>query len=202
MQASPPYKLTQVERALEQGERIEPFRGVLFIFWGVLVSKCLFLQWAIFTYDVPIDGWLFVWTPSFLFGVLCMLVYARSALGDFFHAPLTSRLTRGLWLACGAAYIIFVLESVLLGGVSPYLLPGIFAVLIGVGFFVEGMAEGTRLYQGLGVAWWAGAFLLFLEPGVDSLAALGVMIMLLQVLPATLLFLKKRKVYRAKPLGA
>ncbi len=189
--------MAEVERALERTERVLPFRGLLFIFWGVLVSKCLFLQWAIFTYDVPIDGWLFVWTPSFLFGILCMAVYARSALGDFARAPLTNRLTRGLWLACGGAFIVFTLESVLLGGISPFLLPGIFAVLIGVGFFIEGMAEGTRLFQGLGLAWWVGAFALFLRPGVNALALLGALIMLLQVLPATLLYFRHRRTSRA-----
>lgn len=189
--------MAEVERALERSERVLPFRGLLFIFWGVLVSKCLFLQWAIFTYDVPIDGWLFVWTPSFLFGILCMVVYARSALGDFARAPLTNRLTRGVWLACGGAFIIFILESVFIGGFSPYLLPGTFAVLIGAGFFIEGMAEGTRLYQYLGLAWWIGAGGLFLMPGVNALALLGGLILLLQVLPATLLFLRHRRISRA-----
>lgn len=197
MQASPPYPMTDIERALEHGDRIRPFRGLLFIFWGILLAKCLFLQWAIFTYEVPIDGWLFVWTPSFLFRLLCMFVYARSALGDFSRAPLTNRLTRGVWLACGAAFLIFLGESLALGGISPLLLPAIFAVLIGVGFFIEGMAEGTSFYEILGAAWWLGAGLLFFKPGTNSLAVLGALLLLLQVLPATVVLIQQRRASKA-----
>lgn len=191
--------MAQIEMALEEGQRQTTFRSLLFIFWGVIVAKCSVLQWAIYRYDAPIDGWLYVWAPSFIFGILCMVVYAKSALGEKTRAPLTTRLMRGLWIACGAAFLIFAMESVVFEKFNPFLLPGILAVLMGVGYFIQGVAESRKLYELLGFGWWAGSCVLLWLGNVDTLAWLSLMLLFLQALPATVVFVQNKR--NQKPIN-
>ncbi|WOO41526.1 hypothetical protein [Rubellicoccus peritrichatus] len=194
-----PYDMAQIELALEQSQHQVSFRSLLFIFWGVIVAKCSLLQWAIYSYNLPIDGWVYVWAPSFIFGILCMVVYAKSSLGEKTKAPLTTRLMRGLWIACGAAFIIFIMESIVFGGFSPFLLPGIFAVLMGVGYFIQGVAESRKLYELLGIGWWLGACALLWLANVNTLAWLSAMLIALQAAPATVVYLQNKR--NQKPLN-
>ncbi len=57
--------------------RIFRLRLILVIFWVVVLVKCVLAQWAIVTYDIPINGWLYVWTPTCVLGIVCTVIYSR-----------------------------------------------------------------------------------------------------------------------------
>lgn len=50
---------------------------ILAIFWVIVLAKCILAQWAIIHYEIPINGWLFVWAPSCALGVFCTVIYCR-----------------------------------------------------------------------------------------------------------------------------
>ncbi|WP_269538635.1 hypothetical protein [Cerasicoccus fimbriatus] len=187
----------ELEIALERSAQMTASRMLLLVFWGLIIAKCTLLQWAILKHDVPIDGGLYIWLPSFIFGAVCSFVYGKVTLEEFHRTPMTSRLVRGIWAACIAAMAIFGVVAVGLGEMSPYLLPAIFAVLMGVGFFIQGMIDPKPYLRTAAIGWWLGSIWLFYESNANALMWLSVMIILLQVIPTTALFWQEKKRLKA-----
>lgn len=190
--------LAELELALERSHQVTASRMLLLVFWGLILAKCCLLQWTILSYNVPIDGGLFIWTPSFIFGAVCSFIYGKVTLEEFHQTPLTSRLVRGIWAACIAAMAIFGVVAVSLGDMSPYLLPGILAVLMGVGFFIQGTVDPRPWLRTAAIGWWLGSILLFFQSDVSSLLSLSILLVALQVIPTTLLFWQEKKAAKAR----
>jgi len=189
---SPPSD-AEFHLALERSSQMAASRMLLLVFWGLILAKCVVLQWAIITYDVPVDGGLFIWVPSFIFGAICSLVYGKVTLEAFHRTPLTSRLVRGIWAACVAAMTLFGVVAVGFGEINPLILPAIFAVLMGVGFFIQGMIDPRPYLRVAAVGWWLGSVWLFYQADAAALLSLAAMIIALQVTPTTLLYWQERK---------
>ncbi|GHB99601.1 hypothetical protein [Cerasicoccus arenae] len=189
----PTAEKAEMEIALERTSQVAVSRMLLLVFWGLILAKCSLLQWAILNYDVPVDGGLFIWLPSFLFGAVCSFVYGKVTLEEFHRTPLTSRLVRGIWAACIAAMALFGVVAVGLGGMSPFLLPAIFAVLMGVGFFIQAMIDPRPYLRAAAVGWWLGSIWLFYEASISALLSLSILIITMQVIPTTLLFWQEKQ---------
>jgi len=183
----------EFELLLERSAQVASSRMLLLIFWGLILAKCVLLQWLILTYDVPVDGGLFVWAPSIIFGALCSLVYGKVTLEEFHRTPLTSRLVKGIWAACIVAMGIFGVVAVGFQEISPFVLPAVFAVLMGVGFFIQGMLDLRPYLRVAAVGWWLGSIWLFYRTDASSLLSLGVMVVAFQVCPTFLLLRHQRK---------
>ncbi|MGE9297216.1 MAG: hypothetical protein ACQKBV_13115 [Puniceicoccales bacterium] len=183
----------ELELALERSERVVASRMLLLVFWGLILAKCILLQWAILRYDVPVDGGLFIWTPSFIFGAVCTIVYGKVTFEEFHRTPLTSRLVRGIWAACIAAMSLLGIVAVGLGGMSPFLLPGVFAVLMGVGFFIQGAMDPRPYLRTAAIGWWLGSIWLIYQASADALLSLAVMVIAFQVTPTLLLFWQEKQ---------
>lgn len=62
----------------QQQRPVQPrFRSLLWLLWILILLKCIVLQWAADAYDMPINTWLYVWTPSLVFALLCTVVYRQ-----------------------------------------------------------------------------------------------------------------------------
>jgi len=190
--------ISDLELALERSARVSASRMLLLVFWGLILAKCTLLQWAILTYDVPVDGGLFIWMPTFIFGAVCSFIYGKVTLEEFHKTPLTSRLVRGIWAACITAMALLGVVAVGLGGMSPYLLPAMLAVLMGVGFFIQGMVDPRPYLRAAAIGWWLGSVWLFYEANVNALLSLSILIIALQVVPTTLLFWQERQAQKDK----
>ncbi|MEO0795825.1 MAG: hypothetical protein AAFX93_11710 [Verrucomicrobiota bacterium] len=188
----------EYELALERSHQVVASRMLLLVFWGLIFAKCCILQWAIFTYDIPVDGGLFIWAPSIIFGAVCSFVYGKVTLEEFHQTPLTSRMVRGIWAACIVAMALFGIAAVGLGGMNPYLLPAIFGTLMGVGFFIQGLVDTRRYLQAAAIGWWIGSIWLFVESGPASLLSLAVLIVALQVVPTSLFYWQERKAQKQR----
>ncbi|WP_309398076.1 hypothetical protein [Cerasicoccus maritimus] len=183
----------EFEIALERSSQVTASRMLLLVFWGLIIAKCTLLQWAIITHDLPINGGMFIWLPTFLFGAVCSFIYGKVTLEEFHCTPMTSRLVRGIWAACIAAMTLFGVVAVGLGGMDPYLLPAIYAVLLGVGFFIQGMLDPKPYLKLAAIGWWLGSIWLFFQANVNALLWLSAMIIVLQVIPTTLLFWQEKR---------
>lgn len=197
MLSSPAHDFKQVQLALEKGRRAAPFRGLLFLFWGLILAKCCAVQWAIVTYAVPIDGVLFIWLPTLFFGAVCTVVYARLTLEEFHRAPLTTNLVRGIWVACAVSLAVFAIVGVGFKGFTLTLLPAILAVILGLGYCIHGFLDQRRLYFICAVGWWLSSVWLFYLNSLNALLWLALMLLVLQVAPTTVLYFESRRRIRA-----
>ncbi|MEM8550285.1 MAG: hypothetical protein AAGF10_05790 [Verrucomicrobiota bacterium] len=192
MQSAPVQPISHVELTLEKGRRVDSYRGLLFLFWGLILAKCCLMQWAIITYAMPINGFAFIWVPTLIFGLVCTVIYARVTLKEFHDAPLTNRLVRGIWVACAIALVLLSTLGIGMQAFSPTLLPGLLAVIMGLGYCIHGYLDGRRLYFFAAAGWWLGSIVLFSQNNVASLAWLALFLICFQVLPTAWIYGQQR----------
>ncbi len=184
--------LREVELALEKSVRLMPYRCLLLAFWGLILAKCLILEWAVQTWASPVDTVVYVWLPTLVFGGLCTVLFARSIFTDPLRAPLTSHLVRGVWGGCLIAALVVCLAWLRLDVGSPYLLPALAAVIIGLGYFIQSILDDFKINKFLAICWWLTSLVLFYFSDVTALAMLGIAFIVLTALPYTVLFFRYR----------
>lgn len=189
-------ELAEIEVALAKSYRVAPFRLLLFIFWGLILAKCCIVEWAILNYNTPINGFVYVWIPSIVFGGICSLVYARVSDAELQRAPLFSRLMRGVWCACAISMVIFCAVIFGVKTYNPFILPGLFAILMGIGYYIHSNFDNQKLFRICAAGWWLSALVFLLEISLHSLAWLALAIVCFQIIPTAYLYFKAQKTYR------
>ena len=191
-QLKSPTELEQIKLALEAERNVVSFRGYVYIFWGLIAAKCFLAEWAVRYYQMPFRSY-FVWAPTLFFGLVATWVYAGFILKAKLNRPLTGRFVAAIWGGClmGAAMVsILGLGS---GHLSTYQLPGILAVITGIGYFVHSVIDHRTIYKCAAYGWWAGSSYLFFQPNVHALAWFALLILVCQVTPATILLLQSNR---------
>jgi hypothetical protein len=186
-----PQELSQVKLVLERDARVGQFRGLVYIFWGLILAKCFLAEWAVVAYRMPFNS-LYVWVPTMIFAGVCTWVYAGVALKEPATRPITGQFVSAVWGGCLMACVL--LSTIAFGAAdfSIYLLPAMFSVVIGVGYFIHSVVDHSFVYKMSAYGWWAGAVGMSLQATVNNLAWFAVMILVLQTAPATWLYTRNR----------
>lgn len=183
MQTSVAGHQKQFEIALEQGTRSPRFQGILSLFWGLIFAKLFLLEYAMQIYEVPFDSTFYIWTLTLSMGVVCSIAFMRLDRHHLPGKPLTGKLVRSIWLGVFSAMVIGSAGGVLVAELSPYLLPGVYALILGVGFFSHSVLNGRTLFRFLALAWWAAALLLLSRNEVVTFAWFSGFLLAFHVLP-------------------
>ena len=184
-------EISQIQIALEEEKKTVRFRGLFYILWGIILSKCLFAEWAIRHYELSVNS-LYVWVPTLIFASVCTFVYAGTTIGDLFTRPLTGRYVSAIWESSLMAIVLVTVVGYGAGNVSFYIVPGLCSVIIGSSYFVHSVIDNRFLIKLCAYGWWLGSVWLLISPNLHSLAWFASMIILLQVLPSTWLYLSSR----------
>ncbi len=182
-------EMNQVRMALEQGRNISRFSGLLNIFWGLIAAKCVLSEWAVERFNWSILS-LYIWMPTFLFGCICTWVYAGVTLNKIHSRPLTGRFVSAIWGGCLMALALVGMGGWGMQNFNLHLLPAIFSVILGIGFFIHGVIDNRIVFKFSAYGWWLGSIGLFYQPDIDALAWFSLMIILFHVLPAFWLWLR------------
>jgi hypothetical protein len=186
-----PQELSQVKLALEREQRVVRFRGLVYIFWGLIVAKCFLAEWAVQVYRMPFSS-LYVWMPTMIFAAVCTWVYAGAALKETPTRPLTGKYVSAIWGGCLMACVLLTTLAIGAANISLTILPAMFAVVIGVGYFIHSVIDHRFLFKLTAYGWWAACVALSLQTSVNNFAWFALAILLLQTAPTTWLHINGR----------
>ena len=189
-QAPARQELAQIRLALERDTRAPATRAWLFLFWGLIVAKICFIEWAVTTYRQPWNP-LVLQLPTFLFGLLATLVQTGVSRPPLL--PLAGRMVLSIWGAGLMILVLFGVGGVATGLISPFLLPPLGASLLGAGYFIHSALDGRLLHRFCAYLWWFCAAFLFLHPNLDGLGWFSAFLILFQTLPTLALLFLARK---------
>lgn len=186
-------QIREVELALEKSVKLAPYRCLLIAFWGLILGKCLILEWATQYWNVPVQSVVYIWFPTLLFGALCTVLFARS-IAQPANAPMTSHVVRGVWGGCLIASFVTAFAWLKFEAGDPFLLPAFMAIVIGLGYFTQGVLDNYRVNRLLAVSWWLVSLILFANATVSALLIMGLAFIVLTAVPYTVLFFYQRKI--------
>lgn len=189
--------IPELQLALESSSETSRFRTLLLIFWGMILSKCFVLEYAVQAYNIPINSTLYVWTLSITMAtVVTGFHFQARNLGLRGFGKITSRLNRHIWLSAGVGALLLAIPSIGFSLFSPLLLPGLMAILLGGAFFLHASLTRRKLFLASALGWWAISIPLLIQSGLRNLLLFGIAIFLLQVVPATVLWFRAHRDYK------
>jgi hypothetical protein len=175
--------------------------GKPYILWGILVPLGMTVTYISALQDHDY-GTGYVWIGLTLCGWIYVAWYSRHKVKTQRARSILDRIQSAVWGAIGSMigllivmiYVGHSFGSSELPGINPFYICSLTAILIGIGYFLSGIANDLRWLRNVAFAWWAGAVVMYLWPSIHVLGLYALMIVLFQVVPGIVLY----RAYRTK----
>lgn len=163
-----------------------------FILWGILLIKCLILEYLASKYAVPVNTTIYVWSLSVFMGLVATIAHIKLRLEE--SGKITSfslvQLTWLLGVLAGTGTTILNSQTTIIADQAH--LP-ILAALLGVCYCTQGLIEKKLGSIASGFGWWIGAAILFRTAPLNDYLVFAICIFLFSVMPTLLEFLRRRR---------
>ena len=90
---------------------------------------------------------------------------------------------------------LFGFIAPLSGAVNGVFISPMISVVLGIAYFVSGFLYDSKWISFLSFGWWGGAIIMFFYPGMQVFLVMSLMLILLQIVPGIILYIKFRKEY-------
>lgn len=170
--------------------RFLPYRTeILIVLWGLLFTKCFVFEYLVSVYSVPVNSILYIWAPSIVMATVATLVFLRIQ-SEGRTAGMATSLTAGKWGGIGVAALLILFIGLYSNLILPARIPAYFALLMGLGYGLQGARTKDLLDWLPALGWWVGGITIFQSASVVGLLIFAVCIVLFSVLPTLLRILR------------
>jgi hypothetical protein len=167
--------------------------GKPYIIWGLIVAVGMGITYlsALTQRDLYAG---FVWMGLVLFGWGTIIYYIVTKKKQGARArSFIDRIQGAIWGACGGTLglAVILINVVRHSGDTPSIHPlyacFVSSLILGIAYFLSGIANDLNWLRNIGFAWWAGAIAMYLWPTVHVLGIYAGMLILFQVIPGIIL---------------
>ena len=109
----------ELNLSLERAHRETFVLDRLHALWALLLAKCCLLQAAIERWNLPIDGWIYVWACSLTLACFASFLYLRAHREDLRVVPVNSRVATALLAGLAVLLLGATYASLALGLLGP-----------------------------------------------------------------------------------
>lgn len=189
--------LAYLRQLIEDTRQATYVSGQYFIVWGVAVGLGLVATWLGLRGELPIS--------IFLAWIICM---AAGGLGTFLlvraecNLPVqthASRVIGKVWMTMGISMMVLFFAGAATGRIDGHLMLPLSCLLIAGPFYVTGLLARLYWMQFLAFAWWLGAAVMLLWPGMYNLLLMGLLLFALYVVPGIILVRMNLRAERSLP---
>lgn len=186
--------LAFIRQHIEQTRRYTAAKGVFFVIWGVAVSLSLLLTWLQVAGALGGSQWA-IWIPTTVVAWSLTLWFAWKQQQES-AVPHHAHLIGMNWTAIGVAMMAVFFVGVGRGTLGYAGIPGLSAILVGVGIFNTGHLSGLRWLAAVGVVWLVAGALMLAFPGLHNLPAMALLLVFGQIAPGLVLMRAERAAQR------
>jgi hypothetical protein len=193
-------EIALIKKIMDDSRRIACDDGKDYIIWGVLVlvgliGTYLSIVWKTYNYI----GWIWIITM----GGGWIFVMASHWRKDSKEKVRTfaGKVLAVLWISCGIAMSLIGFVAAAARAIGPWSISPMISIVLGVAYAVSGMIYGNRWIQSLAAGWWAGAVVMFIWPGSYTLLLFAAMMVLFQITPGVVLYIKWKKELQLRSNG-
>ena len=186
-------ELSLIKKMMEDSRRLNIDNGIHYIFWGILVTIALLINYAMVLLKVPGNYIGLAWFILMLSGALIDGIIGRRQSKSSKVTTFTSRIMGSLWFASGIAMFMYGFLGVISKAYNPLFICPIISTSLGISYFTSGAIQQIKWLQNISFGWWAGAAFMFIFPSVHTLLIFAVMMICLQVIPGLILNKKSKQ---------
>ncbi len=191
----PEEELQYIRKVIDDSRAAFVEDGRPYILWGLLVAVGMGISYisVLFQRDFYTA---YVWATLILFGWGSMFYfYRKQSKQEARVKSIIDRIQSSIWVACGIGFGLFLL--LISSGVNltdgrvpaihPFYVCSIVSMILGIAYFLSGVAHDLRWLRNVGFAWWAGAIVMYIWPTVHVLGIYAAMLIVFQVIPGIIL---------------
>ncbi len=179
--------LSVIKKIMEDSRRININNGIHFIFWGVLVTAALLINYIMLLTDTANQYIGLVWFVLMILGAITDGIICRHRKKTQKVNTFAGRLQGSLWFASGIAMFMFGFLGTITKAYNPVFICPIISTSLGISYFTSGAIQQIKWLQYISFGWWAGAFVLFIFPSIHTLLIFAVMLICLQIIPGMII---------------
>jgi len=186
-------ELSVIKKIMEDSRKLNIDNGIHYIFWGVLVTFSLLVN-----YIMLLNG-----TSGKYIGLMWMVTMSLGAITDVFIGRNQERKSRvktfagkmlgSLWFASGISMFMFGFIGTMTKAYNPVFISPIIATSLGISYFTSGAIQQIKWLQNVSLGWWAGAIIMFMFPSVHTLLIFALMMICFQIIPGVILNRKSKE---------
>jgi hypothetical protein len=190
---TPEIELAVIRKIMEDSRQVVANNGIHFIFWGILVSVCLFANYYMLMTKTALDKVGMMWAAAMTLGAIADGILRKSLERKQKVLTFGGRLLGSLWTASGIAMFMFGFLGPISGAYNPIYICPVISTMLGVSYMVSGSIQQLPWLRNIALGWWIGAAAMFFLPGRHTLLVFALMMLLLQVLPGILINRSNKK---------
>ena len=186
-------ELSLIKKMMEDSRRLNIDNGIHYIFWGILVTIALLINYTMLLLKVPGNYIVLAWFILMLSGALIDGIIGRRQSKSSKVTTFTSRIMGSLWFASGIAMFMYGFLGTITKAYNPVFICPIISTSLGISYFTSGSIQQIKWLQNISFGWWAGAAIMFIFPSVHTLLIFAIMMICLQVIPGLILNKKSKQ---------
>ncbi len=199
-QQSPDAELQYIRKIIADSRTAFVEDGKPYIIWGLIVAVGMGITYvSAYTQRDLYTG--FVWMGLVLFGWATIIWYIiKKRRAPKRATSFMDRIQGAIWGACGGALGLGVLLIVSyphaadLPSIHPIYACFVSSLILGIAYFLSGIANDLNWLRNIGFAWWAGAVVMYVWPTIHVLGIYAAMLLLFQVVPGIILLRRYRRI--------
>lgn len=198
--ARPEDELQYIRNIIADSRKAFVEDGKPYIIWGLIVAVGMGVTYlsALMQRDL-FSG--YVWLGLILYGWGTIIYYIIQKRKQPDRArSFMDRIQGSIWGACGGTLglgLILILmfpHSANEPSINPIYACYFTSLILGIAYFLSGIANDLKWLRNIGFAWWAGAVVMYLWPSIHVLGLYTAMLLVFQVIPGIILQRRYRRI--------
>ncbi|MDQ3022617.1 MAG: hypothetical protein M3R36_18940 [Bacteroidota bacterium] len=187
-------ELSVIKKIMEDSRKINIDNGIHYIFWGVLVTIALLINYIMLITKTPGQYIGLMWFILMISGAVIDGIIGRRQEKKNKVNTYAGSLLGSLWMASGIAMFMYGFLGVMTKAYNPVFICPIISTSLGISYFTSGAIQQVKWLQSIAFGWWAGAAVMFIFPSVHSVLIFAVMVTALQIVPGIILNKKSKEI--------
>jgi hypothetical protein len=185
-------EITLIKKMMEDSRKIIVCDGKDYIVWGCLVLIGLVGTYISITMEISyVVGWLWIIVIG-IGWIYSLVIHWFISAKDRVHT-LAGKILGGISISCGIAMTLIGFLGTYSGALEEWGISPMMSIVLGVAYFVSGIIYGQPWVKYLSFGWWGGAIVMFLFPGMHILLIFAAMMILFQIIPGIIFYIKWKK---------
>lgn len=186
-------ELSVIKKIMEDSRKIVIDNGIHYIFWGIVVTTALLINYVMVLMKLP---------GSYI-GLMWLILMVLAAVTDGIIGAKQSKTIRvrtfagdllgALWMASGIAMFIFGFIGTVSKAYNPIFICPIISTALGISYFTSGAIQQLKWLQYIAYGWWAGSMVMYFFPGAHTFLIFAFMMISFQIIPGFVMNTKFKK---------
>lgn len=186
-------ELSVIRKIMEDSRRVNIDNGIHYIFWGILITAALLINYAMLLTKTADQYTGVMWLVLMALGGITDAVIGKKQQVKRKVETFAGKILASLWFASGIAMFTFGFIGTMTKAYNPIFVCPIISTALGISYFTSGAIQQIKWLQNIALGWWAGGILLFIFPSIHTLLVFALMLILFQLIPGIILNKKSKQ---------